>query len=64
MISRPFTCDACGKSYKYQHSLTEHKKYLCGIEARFWCSTSGCSYKTKFKSALNRHSKRHLKIVP
>nr|CAH7735832.1 unnamed protein product [Callosobruchus chinensis] len=53
--NRPFICDVCGRSYKYQHGLKEHKKYMCGIEPRFRCSTSGCSYKTRFKSCLNRH---------
>nr|CAH7735833.1 unnamed protein product [Callosobruchus chinensis] len=54
---RPFRCEVCGRAYKYNSGLTEHKKYMCGMEPGFWCSITGCSYKTRFKSALNRHLK-------
>ncbi|XP_054287663.1 gastrula zinc finger protein XlCGF7.1-like [Macrosteles quadrilineatus] len=43
----PFTCD-CGRQYKYQKNLSQHKRLECGREPRFSCTL--CPYKAKQKS--------------
>lgn len=52
-IKGPVTCKQCGKTYKYQKTLTRHEKYECGDKKPFECIY--CSYKTKQKESLKMH---------
>ncbi|XP_054286053.1 zinc finger protein 875-like [Macrosteles quadrilineatus] len=32
-----FTCEDCGRKYKYKYNLNQHKRNECGMEPRFPC---------------------------
>ncbi|KAF6197370.1 hypothetical protein GE061_020254 [Apolygus lucorum] len=44
---------ACGRSYKFRESLSNHVRYECGKEAQFPCPI--CPYKAKLKWSLKSH---------
>ena len=48
-----FTCEKCGRDYKYKHTLENHLKYECGVAPQFHCPM--CSYSSKLRSNLSRH---------
>ncbi|KAG8259406.1 hypothetical protein J6590_014876 [Homalodisca vitripennis] len=48
-----FTCDRCGKKYKWDTSLMRHKRLECGKTPQFSCDF--CSYKAKHKNSLKTH---------
>ncbi|KAL1129448.1 hypothetical protein AAG570_013974 [Ranatra chinensis] len=49
-----YRCSGCGKSYNNKVSLNRHAKFVCGIEPQFSCHF--CSYKTKHKGDLKKHT--------
>lgn len=58
--SKPYTCDACHRSYAYSTSLYSHKKYECGKSPQFACPVTGCQYRSKTKGNIKQHLKhRH-----
>ncbi|KAJ8686863.1 hypothetical protein QAD02_022657 [Eretmocerus hayati] len=48
-----FICEKCDKSYAVKGSLWRHKRYECGVEARFKCSY--CSHRSRQKEHLKMH---------
>lgn len=48
-----FSCDRCGRFYKYKQGLVQHLRYECGIEPKFPCTL--CPYKAKQRSTLKTH---------
>ncbi|CAL8075442.1 unnamed protein product [Orchesella dallaii] len=68
-IESPCVCDICGRSFRFTHSLTYHKKYGHGPHKRagsnedgkkdkvFMCHTCGRGYANK--SCLEKHEKEH-----
>ncbi|RZF39416.1 hypothetical protein LSTR_LSTR000937 [Laodelphax striatellus] len=53
LILPKFTCDRCGKVYKYKYNLTAHQKLECGQEPQFACDY--CPKRFYQKSHLKRH---------
>lgn len=39
----------------------QHQKRECGKEPRFICPTGGCNYRSKIKSNVKRHMRKHLR---
>lgn len=48
-----WTCPTCGKSYKHKQSLTNHRKFECGVEKKFQCQI--CLKWFRYKWGLNSH---------
>ncbi|KAJ9596782.1 hypothetical protein L9F63_012163, partial [Diploptera punctata] len=48
-----FTCEKCGKKYKWKGSLRNHMRLECGKEPQFHCHI--CPHKTYQKGNLTRH---------
>ncbi|XP_024080857.1 telomere zinc finger-associated protein-like [Cimex lectularius] len=48
-----FPCPVCWKTYKYQRSLSRHRKFECGKLPSFYCPF--CSHKSKLKEHLKSH---------
>ncbi|GLV34649.1 longitudinals lacking [Carabus blaptoides fortunei] len=48
-----FPCTNCGKIYKWQPSLSNHRKYECGKAATFKCDF--CDFVCKLKHNLQKH---------
>lgn len=51
-INGKFACE-CGRLYKYERNLKQHKKYECGKEKGFRCYY--CPYKAHQKSTMTKH---------
>uniref|UniRef100_T1HQ28 C2H2-type domain-containing protein n=1 Tax=Rhodnius prolixus TaxID=13249 RepID=T1HQ28_RHOPR len=49
---RPYVCDRCSKTYKYQSGLYIHQKYECNVEPQFACSY--CSYRARQKGKAQK----------
>lgn len=47
------TCDQCGRVYDILNSLRNHKRFYCGVEARYGCDL--CGVKFKRTNCLKRH---------
>lgn len=52
-VEKAYPCTNCGKIYKSQGGVSNHKNYECGMEAKFFCQF--CDYKTKRKGNLKAH---------
>ncbi|XP_043284392.1 longitudinals lacking protein, isoforms F/I/K/T isoform X19 [Venturia canescens] len=52
-----FTCNNCGKTYKWYRGLHRHLQYECGKQPRFSCPY--CSYIKKHRSQVYSHIKSH-----
>lgn len=52
-LATRFSCDTCGKNYKYKAGLYAHKKHECGKEPSFRCPH--CEFRAKYKSGLKAH---------
>ncbi|XP_026684864.1 zinc finger protein 551-like [Diaphorina citri] len=48
-----FTCDGCGKRYKYKRGLYQHKKDECGQAPKYQCPQ--CPYRASQKGTLKTH---------
>lgn len=48
-----YSCERCGKCYKYRSGLYKHTRYECGMDGQFQCPH--CPYKAKQKSNLKIH---------
>jgi hypothetical protein len=48
-----YTCEKCGKKYKWKGSLRNHVRLECGKEPQFHCHM--CPHKTYQKGNLIRH---------
>lgn len=58
-----FPCDQCGKIYKWQPSLSNHKRFECGKKASFKCDY--CDLVCKLKHNLQKHiMTKHSDINP
>ncbi|KAG8259400.1 hypothetical protein J6590_014870 [Homalodisca vitripennis] len=54
----PFTCQICGKAYKYKKNLIRHVKHECNMEPKFTCTL--CPFKSKQHGHLKIHMlKKH-----
>uniref|UniRef100_T1HPZ6 C2H2-type domain-containing protein n=1 Tax=Rhodnius prolixus TaxID=13249 RepID=T1HPZ6_RHOPR len=51
---RPYVCDRCSKTYKYQSGLYIHQKYECNVEPQFACSY--CSYRARQKEVTDPYA--------
>ncbi|XP_054288103.1 longitudinals lacking protein-like isoform X9 [Macrosteles quadrilineatus] len=51
--ARQYSCEQCGKKYKWKGSLVQHQRHECGKPPKYSCSI--CGYKTHFNSPLRRH---------
>ncbi|KAJ1529453.1 hypothetical protein ONE63_006230 [Megalurothrips usitatus] len=49
----PFSCPACGKTYRHHPSLWKHRKFECGREPQFQCPL--CPHRAKRKHHLVYH---------
>lgn len=48
-----FSCEMCGRRYRYKSHLCRHRRYECGQEPQFPCLL--CPYKAKRKEHLQQH---------
>lgn len=48
-----YACTDCGRMYKWQPSLSNHRKYECGKRASFKCNY--CEFVCKLKHNLQKH---------
>ncbi|XP_024868606.1 zinc finger protein 782-like, partial [Temnothorax curvispinosus] len=55
--NKPFSCNRCGRKYKWKTSLHCHQRDECGKEPQYKCYY--CHYKTKIRSNWIRHEKTH-----
>lgn len=54
VVKKPkFTCDECGKIYRWKEGLASHKRLYCGKEPKFKCPH--CEKKTFQKINLDNH---------
>lgn len=59
-----FSCDRCGKIYRYSTNLKRHKTYECGVPPKVFCTFQGCTFKTNYKSTLKTHMRtKHNEIM-
>lgn len=54
---KKFRCVSCGRGYSYKENLYRHRKYECGKEPQFYCPL--CPHKSKLKSNMHKHVRRH-----
>lgn len=54
-----YRCENCYRCYKYRSNLMQHRKRECGKEPRFICPIRGCNYRSKIKSNVKRHMRKH-----
>ncbi|PAV89287.1 hypothetical protein WR25_05705 [Diploscapter pachys] len=56
---RSFVCDeqGCGRAFKLQSKLNEHKKFVHSNVRLFICDVQGCGKGFKTRSELNQHKK-------
>ncbi|KAG5320249.1 PRDM9 methyltransferase, partial [Pseudoatta argentina] len=57
--TKPFSCNRCGRKYKWKTSLHCHQRDECGKEPQYKCIY--CHYRTKIRSNWIRHEKTHTK---
>ncbi|XP_046416395.1 longitudinals lacking protein, isoforms A/B/D/L isoform X5 [Neodiprion virginianus] len=51
-----YSCQRCGKSYKWKNNLVDHMRLDCGKEANIKCEF--CNYRTKWSWNLKAHKNR------
>ncbi|KAG8259397.1 hypothetical protein J6590_014867 [Homalodisca vitripennis] len=61
-LKQLFTCEKCGRNYKYRESLSRHRHHECNVAPSFCCDF--CPFKTKRKDSLSLHvAARHCSQV-
>ena len=52
-LKRTYKCDRCGRNYSDEYNLNRHKRYVCGVDPKYFCDY--CDYKTNLKNNLFTH---------
>ncbi|XP_032662885.1 zinc finger protein 154-like [Odontomachus brunneus] len=56
LLDKRYTCDTCGKSYKWKESLCKHQRIECRKQPQFICKI--CGYRFMHKHHLTKHVTR------